>query len=313
MAYVTTLRDAFWDKIYDMARANPNLILVAADMAAPSLDKFRRDMRLQYIDVGIAEQQAVAVAAGMALGGKKVFAYAIAPFITLRCYEHTRVALSCMNVPVTLVGVGAGFSYDDSGPTHHTVDDISCLRILPHMEINNISDPMMCVYYAEKSVKNDHPNYVRLDRQALPQIYKEDTDFSGGVQTVIDNGGEIVLVATGNMVHRAIDAAKVLGKKGIRLTVLDLHSIPIKVEPFLAKIRKAKHLFTLEEHTLPGGMGGTVAELLCDQQLFIPLRRIGCDFSNCYCYKYGGRENLQKVVGIDLENVTKIIQAELKK
>lgn len=126
-----TMRDAFLNRLYDIAKENRDIILISADMGAPALDKFRSDLSSQFINVGIAEANLVTIATGMALSGKKVFIYAIMPFVTSRCYEMIKVDLSLMNVPVTAIGVGAGFSYDDSGPTHHSTEDISIMRTLP--------------------------------------------------------------------------------------------------------------------------------------------------------------------------------------
>ena len=112
-----TQRDAFWNKVYESARLNRNIVVVTADMGAPALDNIRRDLAGQFVNVGIAEQNAITLAAGLALTGKNVFIYAIAPFITLRCLEQIRVEAAMMKIPINIVGVGAGFGYEDSGPT----------------------------------------------------------------------------------------------------------------------------------------------------------------------------------------------------
>lgn len=301
-----TLRDMFWNEVYEIAKEDKDVIIVSADMGAPALDKFKKNFSSQYVDVGIAEQQAIAVAAGMALDGKKVFAYAIAPFITLRCYEHIRVCLAAMNVPVTLVGVGAGFSYDDSGPTHHSVEDLSALRILPNLEINNITDGVMASAFARLSHKMDHPNYIRLDRKAKVDIYEKHTDFSAGV-AVLKESTEIYIVASGNMVDNALEVAKNLEKQSINVGVIDLYTLPINDDLFLEKIAGSKRLITLEEHTLPGGMGSAVCEVLSDNGVAVPVKRLGLDFSKDYCYNYGGRENIQSLYGLDVNSITKTI------
>jgi transketolase len=159
-----TMRDSFFDTLYKIARRDPDVMLVDADMGAPSLDKFRRDMPAQFVNVGIAEQNAISVAAGLTLGGKKAFAYAIAPFITLRCYEQIKVNMCSMKIPVACVGVGAGFSYEDSGPTHHTTEDIAIMRALPNMTIFNVSDNIMASACAKIAYEYESPLYVRLDR-----------------------------------------------------------------------------------------------------------------------------------------------------
>ncbi|MFC2001752.1 transketolase family protein, partial [Chloroflexota bacterium] len=176
-----SMRDAFFDKLYEIAIKDRNLIIVSADMGAPSLDIFRRDLGSQFINVGIAEENMITVATGLALEGKKVFTYAMTPFASSRCYEMTKVDLSLMNIPVTIVSVGAGFSYDDSGPTHHCTEDIAIMRVLPNMTILNSSDSAMAAIFAEMSCTISGPSFIRLDREILPLIYGQAHNFSDGL------------------------------------------------------------------------------------------------------------------------------------
>lgn len=301
-----SMRDALWNKVYEIAKNNSDVIIVSADNGAPALDKFRKDLSGQFINTGIAEANTILVAAGLALGGKKVFAYAIAPFITLRCYEQIKVELAGMNIPVTLVGVGAGFGYDDSGPTHHTVEDLSIMRILPNMTVNSMSDSVMTAAFADISCRMTSPNYLRLDRKILPTIYKEGADFSAGL-TILKQSNDIYIIATGNMVHRALEVSEELKKHSIEVGVIDLYTFPINQKLFLEAISNAKNIITLEEHTIPGGMGSAVVEVLADNNKFIPVKRLGLDCRKGYCYKYGGRENIQSLYGLDTESITKTI------
>lgn len=301
-----SMRDALWNRVYELAKKDSDVVIVSADNGAPALDKFRKDLSGQFINTGIAEANTILVAAGLALGGKKVFAYAIAPFITLRCYEQIKVELAAMNIPVTLVGVGAGFSYDDSGPTHHTTEDLSIMRILPNMTVNNISDSVMAASFADISCEMASPNYLRLDRKVLPIIYKEGTDFSPGL-TVLKRSNDTYIVATGNMVHRALEVSEELKKHSIEAGVIDLYTFPINEKLFLESLSGAKKIITLEEHILPGGMGSAVAEVLTDNNKFIPIKRIGLSYKKGYCYKYGGRENIQSLYGLDKESIVKTI------
>ncbi len=295
-------RDAFWNRIYELSKDNKDIVLVIADMGAPALDKFRIDFSSRYIDVGIAEQQAVALASGLALSGKKAFVYAIAPFITLRCYEHTRVNLASMNLPVSIVGVGSGVSYDDSGPTHHAVDDLSVMRILPNLKIHNISDSVMAKAFADISCELDYPNYLRLDREVLPSIYRDGDDFSLGL-SVLAESSDVCIVATGNMVHRALEVRNELAEKGMNVGVIDIYTLPINQEAFVDNIKDVKNIVTLEEHTLPGGLGSAICEVLADNGILKPVKRLGMNFESGYCYKYGGRDNIQALYQLDKNSV----------
>lgn len=173
-----TMRDTFWNRVYDLAKEDKYVIVVSADMGAPALDKFRRDFTHQYVNAGIAEQNAMLISTGLALAGKKVFVYAIAPFITMRCYEQIRIYPAGMDLPVTIVGVGAGICYEESGPTHHSVEDISIMRCLPNMQIFSASDNNMTAKFADMAYESKHPCYVRLDRIVLPNIYDEKETFA---------------------------------------------------------------------------------------------------------------------------------------
>ena len=298
-----SMRDAFFNELYEIAIKDRNIIIVSADMGAPSLDKFRKDLGNQFINVGIAEQNMVTVATGLALNGKRVFIYAIMPFATLRCYEMIKVNLSLMNIPVTIIGVGAGFSYDDSGPTHHSTEDIAVMRVLPNMTILSPSDSIMAAKFARMSCKMSGPNYVRLDREILPLIYKQDTSFSDGL-TNLKAGKDVCIISTGNMVHRAIEVSNKLKEHSINAGVIDLYRIrPINEELLLNSIGQSKRIVTLEEHLLTGGMGSAVAEILIDNGKTTPLKRIG--IRDKYYYAYGSRNNIQSLCGLDTDSVTK--------
>ena len=300
-----SMRDAFFNELYEIAKKDRDVILVSADMGAPSLDKFRRDLSNQFVNVGIAEQNMVTVATGLALGGKKVFTFAIMPFATLRCFELTKVNLSLMNIPVTIVGVGAGFSYDDSGPTHHSTEDIAIMRVLPNMTILNSSDSIMAAKFARMSCKMSGPNYVRLDRETLPPIYNQDDSFSDGL-TSFKAGRDVCLISTGNMVHRAIEVSNKLKEHSINAGVIDLYRIrPINEELLLNSIEQSKRIVTLEEHLITGGIGSAVAEILIDNGKTVPLKRVG--IQDKYYYAYGGRNNIQSICGLDTDSVTKVI------
>lgn len=300
-----SMRDAFFDTLYEISKKDRNVIVISADMGAPSLDKFRRDLTPQFINIGIAEDNMVTVAAGLALSGKKVYIYAIMPFVTSRCYEMLKVDLSLMDIPITAVGVGAGFSYDDSGPTHHSTEDIAIMRALPNMTILNSSDSVMAAKFAELSYKLPGPSYVRLDREKLPLIYKRNDDLSSGV-TFFRNGSDICIISTGNMVHRALEIAAKLEKYSIDVGVIDLYRLkPVNKELLLESIEKTKSIVALEEHLVAGGIGSIIAEIMVDNNKVRPLKRIGIE--DKYYYAYGDRKNIQSLCGLDRDSATTTI------
>ena len=307
----TSMRDAFFDELYPIAMKDRNIIVISADMGAPSLDKFRENLAEQFVNVGIAEQNMVNVASGLALEGKKVFVYAIMPFATLRCYEVIKVNLSLMNIPVTVIGVGAGFSYDDSGPTHHSTEDIAVMRALPNMVVLSPSDSIMAAGFARMSCQMTTPNYVRLDREVLPPLYQPDADFTDGL-SVLRTGDDACIIATGNMVHIALEVSDKLKEQAVNAGVIDLYRIkPINQELLFTSLEKVKRIVTLEEHLLTGGLGSAALEILADSDKAIPVKRIG--IQDKYLYAYGGRNNIQAICGLDTGSVTKTISEWLGK
>ena len=308
---IISMRDIFFDSLYEEARKNKDIIVISADMGAPALDKFRRDFKSRFINVGIAEENMVTIAAGLALAGKKVFIYAIMPFVTSRCYEMIKVDLSLMNLPVTVVGVGAGFSYDDSGPTHHSTDDIAIMRTLPNMTVLSPSDIFSTARFARAVCGMAGPSYVRLDREVLPVIYKKDDDFSSGLSS-LKTGGDLIIIATGNMVHIALEAARKLAREhSLICGVIDLYRVkPINSELLLKNIKGVKRVVTLEEHLISGGLGSAIAETLADNGSKAALKRLAVP--DKYYYAYGGRKNIQALCRLDAKGVTNEILDWLK-
>lgn len=297
-------RDAFFNAVYDLAKADRDVIIVSADMGAPALDRFRVDLPGQFINVGIAEQQAITLSAGLAKEGKKVYVYAIAPFITYRCFDQIKVSIASMCLPITIVGCGAGFSYDDSGPTHHAVEDLGIMRTLPFFQVFNMTDSEMASEFALICYESERPNYVRLDRGVFESVSKniDYTKLKGVEEHVFGDEKKPLIIATGNMVHTAIKVGEETGA-----SVIDVYTFPINEEAFLETIKGHKRIITLEEHTLPGGLGSAVLELLADNGIQIPVKRIGLDFYEGYCYRYGGRKNLQKLYGLDKKSIIEVV------
>lgn len=293
-----TQRDAFWNQIYKRAKEDSNIIVISADMGAPALDQFRQNLPQQFINVGIAEQNGILIATGLALSGKKVFFYGIAPFVTLRCLEQIRVSCAIMKVPITIVGVGAGFGYEDSGPTHHIIEDIAIMRSMPNIIIHSISDNRMASAIADISCSLPIANYVRLDRQKLPIIYDKNTDFSGGFH--VTGKGDVYVISTGSIIHLVREFAEGMKKSGVNVGVIDVYEFPIQSCEFIHTIKDAKCLMTIEEHFLPGGLGSAVCEVLNDSGILIPVQRVGLNPKRGYYFKYGGRDIIRSDYGLDI-------------
>jgi transketolase len=301
---VKSMRDAFFEHIYTLAKQDKDIVIVSADMAAPALDIFRRDFKDRFINVGISEQNAILVAAGLALIGKKPIAYAITQFISLRAFEQIRVYSCGMNLPMSIVGFGAGTGYYESGPTHHIIEDISVMRTLPYLKIYNASDQESAMAFADFAIDGKGPKYIRLDRDKIGGLHNPGEKYLSGV-SVIAPLCEINIISTGNMVKMALDVKGKLHEEGINIGVVDLYRFPADNASLLDVLSSSRVLVTLEEHTLAGGLGGYLLEVMNDNGIAPPLKRLGMDTSRGYagCYNYGGREAIRGEFGIDYETI----------
>jgi len=274
-----------------------DIIIITADQGAPSMDQIRADLPGQFINVGIAEQNAIVVGAGLAMRGKKVFIHAIASFITLRCLEQIRLMASMMEIPLNIVGVGAGIGYESSGPTHHLLEDLAVIRAFPGIEINSITDSVMAGIAVDHVLQSKSAHYVRLERKKLPDLYRADHDFSTGLARLRD-GKNVVIVSTGIMTHEAIALSEKFSKDDLSAGVVDIFKLPIDPEELSKALSGVEVVVTLEEHFLPGGLGGAVCEALQDAGRLIPVHRLGFGHDKSYCYTYGGRDLIRQHYGL---------------
>jgi len=301
-------RDVFIDVVLEELPRNPNLYFISADLGAKALDRFRVEAKKQFIHAGISEQNMIDVAAGLALEGKLVYVYAMAPFVTLRCYEQIKVALASMRLPVTIIGVGVGYSYDDAGPTHYATEDISCMRALGGIEILTPSDTRSVAETARLTFSRPGLRYIRLDRTFLPDVYGEgDRRFLDEGIVEIEKGKEVCIVTSGFMVQKARAVRDRLLETGIAAGVVDLFCLkPIRLDAFRAALESYDRLVTVEEHFLSGGMGSAVLEALADAGMQKKVLRLGVQ--DQYYFENGGRQHLHKLADLDVESIANRIR-----
>lgn len=301
------MRDAFFDELYAIAKEDQRVIFITADMGAFSLVRFKKDFPKQYLNVGVAEQNMVSIAAGLALAGKIVFVYSIVPFVTMRCYEQIKIDLCCMNLPVTIIGIGAGFMYGGDGPTHHGIHDVAVMRGLPNLCILNPSDAVMTQASARISYENTSPTYVRIEKGKLPLLYKEGgDDFSSGISE-IKEGSDVKIIATGFMVHQAVKIAEMLKERTISAGVVDIYKIkPINKELLMKIIDESKCVVSLEENSITGGIGSAISEILSDCGKTTPLKRIA--LPDQHCFKVANREFLHFLYRMDAQHIADSIE-----
>lgn len=285
------MRDSFITSLYDVAREDRSIMILSNDFGAPSLDRFRADLPLQFVNVGISEQNMIGTAAGLAKSEKKVIVYSIATFVSLRALEQVKIDLCVMNLPVTILAVGAGYAYSTDGPTHHATEDIAVMRTLSNMTVLSPSDSAMASHLGRTfGAYVGGPRYIRLDRGKLPVIYDSESDFGRGLG-VHGAGQDLAIIATGIMTHRAIEVSEALAKQNVRARVIDLYRIkPLNDSALIEAVSDVSAIATLEEHTRHGGVGGVVTEALADAGMLRPVKRAA--IADKQLYAYGTRDRL---------------------
>jgi|TARA_B100001964_G_scaffold8485_1_gene9104 transketolase len=310
------MRDAFLDRICRAMDEDDNIFFITADFGSPVLDRIREQFPERFINVGIAEQNLINVSTGLAIEGYKVFAYAIAPFITMRCYEQIRVNLALLSevrpINVNLIGVGAGYSYVVSGPTHQCYEDLSIMRALPNIDIYSPADHISATALFDQCIENMGPKYLRFDAQVLPVLYESFLpDMKNGFN-VFRNGGNVCFVATGYMVHTALKVADQLASQGINIGVIDLFDISnFTADQLQMAINSYNGIVTMEEGFRGcGGMDAMMFEFVARRGLSARMLNIGVEGS--YRFELGTRTDLHEQVGIGVQAVMKSVNEFMK-
>jgi len=296
------MRDVFIDEVYKYAKKNKNIYFTTPDMGAPSLDKFRDQLPKQFIHAGISEQNMISMAAGLSVRKKNVICYAMAPFITSRCYEQIKCSISAMNQKVTLVGIGVGLGYADAGPTHYTTEDISTMRVFPNIEILTPADAFSMKIIAQECLKKPKFRFLRLDRDVLPNIYSnKNFDFKKGYAE-IKKGTSKCVISSGYLLHKV---NKILNEKKNNIALIDLFRIKPFPKDLIMKLKKFKEIVVVEEQWTDGGMGSLILEQLNDNNFKNKVTRIGLD--SRYFFENGGRDYLHENYGLS----TKLIRSRI--
>jgi len=275
-------RQSFTKTLLELARKDKDIIAVTSDATGSvTLGEFAKELPSQFVEVGIAEQDAVGIAAGLASAGKKVFVAGPACFYVARSLEQIKVDVAYSQKNVKIIGVSGGVSYGALGATHHSLHDIAALRTFPGMHIFLPCDVRQTKKLIERLVDYTYPAYVRVGRSAVPDIYEhEDFNFEIGKSNTLMNGNDITLIGTGETVYHCLEAGKKLKEKGINARVIDMHTLkPIDSEAIIKAAKETGRIITVEEHSIYGGLGGIVSEIVV-QNHPVPVRILGIPDEN---------------------------------
>ncbi len=304
-------RGTFGTVLKELAGENEKIVALSADLTrASGLEQFASLYPERIYNVGIAEENAVGMAAGLADHGRIPFVTTFANFATLRANEFVRHFMAYMKCNVKLVGLGSGFAMEMFGNTHYGLEDISTIRSMPNLSIFSPADGLEVAKIVEYAAENDGPMYIRLSgKMNNPIIHKADFDFEPGKALKLTDGIDVCIFATGSMVNVALKAVKELEKNGISAAVYDFHTIKPFDAMTVIKEKDKKLLVSIEEHSIVGGLGSAVSEVLAEQTSHGPLMRLGT--SDRY-EAAGNYEYMLKVHGLTPEGVAEKIITKLK-
>lgn len=258
-------RQIICEVLSEKAKTDRNIVVLCSDSrGSASLTPFAEAYPEQFVEVGIAEQNLIGIAAGLASCGKKVFAASPASFLTTRSYEQAKVDVAYSGTNVTLIGISGGVSYGALGMTHHSLQDIAAMSAIPNMRVYLPCDRYQTKRLVEALLEDDLPAYVRVGRHAVEDVYEEDSaSFIFNKATVIGKGKDLLLVACGEMVQSAIAAARLLEEEQVHVTVLDMYCVkPLDIQTLTAYASAAKAVITIEEHSPFGGLGSMVSQVI---------------------------------------------------
>lgn len=269
-------RKSFTETLLSLAREDRDIVAVTTDArGSVTLDEFAKELPEQFVECGIAEQNAVGISAGLAHSGKKVFVCGPACFYVTRSLEQIKVDVAYSKNNVKIFGVSGGVAYGALGSTHHSLHDIAVLRTFPGMTIILPSDARQTKKIAQMLVDYPHPAYIRVGRAPVPVIYEnDDFEFAIGKANILLEGNDITLIGTGETVYHVYKAGKMLHDKGIKARVLDMASIkPYDKDAIVKAAKETGRIITVEEHSQFGGLGSLVTETLSESP--VPVKIIG--------------------------------------
>jgi transketolase len=271
------MRTAFIESLLEVAERDPRVWLLTADLGYSVLERFAGRFPDRYVNVGVAEQNLIGVAAGLARCGKVPFVYSIANFPTLRCYEQIRNDVCYHKGDVKVVAVGGGLAYGAQGYTHHGVEDLAVMRALPGMTVVAPADPVEARLATRALADCPGPCYLRLGKANEAVVHTTEPAFELGRACLVRQGCDLTLLSTGSMLKEAVAVADRLEGEGLTVRVLSLHTLkPLDEDAILAAARETPALITVEEHSVTGGLGSAVADVLAGSGLRMPrFRKFG--------------------------------------
>jgi transketolase len=306
------MRTAFIETLFELAQKDERIVLVVGDLGFGVVTHFMQELPKQFVNAGVAEQNMTGLATGMSLSGKIVFTYSIANFPTLRCLEQIRNDVCYHNANVKIVAVGGGMAYGSLGISHHATEDLAIMRALANMIVVAPGDPVETRLATRALVEHGGPAYLRLGRAGEPIVHDSMPNFQLGKAITVREGTDITLISTGGLLHETMKAANFLTRKGIQARVLSMHTLkPLDTEAVLSAASETSAIFTIEEHSVIGGLGGAVAKVLMEAKLKPRcFKRIG--LKDTFSSIVGDQDHLRSQYGLDASGIVATIEGALE-
>ena len=298
----TATRDAYGKALVELGGINDKIVVLDADLAAATkTGMFKKAYPDRFFDSGIAESNMMGVAAGLATTGYTVFASTFAMFAAGRAYEQVRNSIAYPHLNVKIGATHAGISVGEDGASHQCCEDFALMRSIPGMTVICPADDIEARAAVFAAAEYEGPVYMRFGRLAVPRIFDESYKFELGKAVTLREGSDVTIIATGLMVNEAIEAAKALADEGISAEVINIHTIkPLDKEAIIRSAAKTGAVVTAEEHSIIGGLGGAVAEALCESGKPVPVVRLGV---NDVFGRSGPALELLHIYGLDAQNI----------
>ncbi len=294
-------RQSYGEALLELGRKNENVVVLDADLAgATKTNIFAKEIPERFFDMGIAEQDMIGTAAGFATCGKIPFASTFAVFATGRVYDQIRNSICYPNLNVKICATHCGITVGEDGATHQMLEDINLMRGLPNMTVISPADDTETRWAVEEAAKINGPVYIRFGRAATPIIYDENYEFKLGKAIQFGEGIDATIFATGIMVAESLKAKEELEKEGINIRVVDIHTIkPIDKEIIIKCAKETKKLISIEEHSIIGGLGTSISEVLTENY---PAKLIRMGMNDCFG-KSGKAQELLEYFGLTSKNI----------
>jgi transketolase len=304
------MRKTCLDMVYELAKLDPRVVFIGSDLGPGVLENFRDEFPDRFFMEGVSEANIIGISAGLALDGFIPYVNTIATFLTRRCFEQVAMDLCLHNLPVRLIANGGGLVYAPLGPTHIAIDDIALMRTLPNMSVVCPSDAREMKRFMSKSLTWKTPLYIRLGKGSDPIVSRETDDYKIGESILLREPKDVLIIASGVMVGRAIVAAELLSERSISTGVLNMHTIK-PLDEYNLKIisNDVAAIVTLDEHLLAGGLGSAVLECLNDDRLNKTSKKIfRIGIQDQFTQDYGSQDSLMESFGLQPDQIADSVE-----